>query len=80
VKILNYLLSAELQRLEVKDHEPWFQLDAATSHTVCISMAVLRKNFLNHVISRNGDIDWSPALTLLDLFLWGLFEIKLCFE
>jgi len=53
-------LPAELQRLRVNNHELWFHQDGATSHTECISMAVLRKMFPIGLISCNGDIAWLP--------------------
>jgi hypothetical protein len=54
--------------------ENFFQQDGATRHTARDSMAVVRKFYPNHFISRYGDITWparSPDLSACD-FLWGI--------
>lgn len=52
----------------------WFQHDGATSHTAHVTIDLLKSNFDERVISRNGPVDWPPRscdLTPLDFFLWG---------
>ena len=52
----------------------WFQQDGATSHTACVTIDLLKGEFGERVISRNGSVKWPPrscALTPLDFFLWG---------
>ena len=64
------------------DHEPdgvWFQQDGATSHTSRHSLGILQDMFPSHVISRRGDIGWSPRsldLNPCDFFLWGYVKFK----
>lgn len=62
----------ELYRLDVNNK--WFQQDDATCHTASQTIDLLKRNFRNRVISRNGTIVRllpSCDLTPLDLFLWG---------
>ena len=57
----------------------WFQQDGATAHTAVISIAVLRRLFLQQVISCFGDVPWpprSPDLTAPESFLWGYLKSK----
>jgi len=49
-------------------HEAWFQQDGATSHTARQSMAAVRELFGNRVISRFGDIPWSPRSPNLSVY------------
>jgi len=49
----------------------------ATAHTAVISIAALRRLFLQRVISRFGDVPWhprSPDLTAPDFFLLGYLK------
>ena len=55
----------------------YFQQDGAPSHTAHSVRAVLNAYFLNRWISRFGPIPWpaySPDLTPLDFWLWGLLK------
>jgi len=52
----------------------WFQQEGATYHTSHATMDILHERFEGMVISRGGDVNWSPRscnLTPLDFFLWG---------
>lgn len=52
----------------------WFQQDGATCHTANATLDLLRKEFGEKIISRNGPVNWPPRscdLTPLDYFLWG---------
>jgi len=61
---------------EIKDMDldnMWFQQDGATSHTIRPILAILQQKFWGRVISRFGDVNWSPRscdLTPLNFFLW----------
>ena len=49
------------------------------AHTAEISIAALRRLFLQQVISYFGDVPWpprSPDLTAPDFFLWGYLKRK----
>jgi len=55
----------------------WFQQDGATAHV--ISITAFRRLFPQQVISRFGDVPWSPRspdLTAPDFFLWGYLKSK----
>ena len=57
----------------------WFQQDGATAHTARETINLLREQFPNRVISKNGDLRWpprSPDLTPPDFFLWGYLKEK----
>lgn len=57
----------------------WFQQDGATAHTARATMDLLRQQFPNRIISKNGDLRWpprSPDLTAPDFFLWGYLKDK----
>jgi len=43
-----------------QNHNLWFQQNGAKAHTAVISMAVLHLLFPQRVISRFGDVPWSP--------------------
>ena len=64
-----------LPEMEVLDlHDMWFQQDGATCHTARETMAQLRGEFGEQLISRFGPVNWPPRscdLTPLDYFLWG---------
>ena len=62
----------ELDELDINDM--WFQQDGATSHTVRVTIDLLKGKFGERVISKNGPVEWPPRscdLTPLDFFLWG---------
>ena len=62
----------EMEELGLVDM--WFQQDGATCHTSRESMDILRNEFGEQFISRNGPVNWPPRscdLTPLDYFLWG---------
>jgi hypothetical protein len=50
----------------------WFQQDAATAHTSCRSLGILREMFPGHVVSLRGP----PYFTPCDFFLWGYFKAQ----
>jgi len=59
----------------------WFQQDGATAHTANGSMAIVRNMFPGHLISRFGDVPWtprSPDLSTCDFFLWGYLKSRVC--
>ncbi|QQP41642.1 Transposable element Tc3 transposase [Caligus rogercresseyi] len=52
----------------------WFHQDGATCHTARETMNMLKDEFGEQLISRNGPVSWPPRscdLTPLDYFLWG---------
>ena len=56
-----------------------FEQDGATAHMAVIGIAVLCPLFPQWVISRFGDVPWSPHLpdlTAPDLFLWAYLRSK----
>ncbi|GBP60062.1 hypothetical protein EVAR_7055_1 [Eumeta japonica] len=58
----------------------WLQQDGATAHTSYTAMPVIRQLFPNKVISRRGDIPWSPRtpdLSPMDFILWGYLKTKI---
>ena len=59
LQMLETFLIPQLQQLPVNVNTH-FQQDGATSHTARISMNFLRNLFPNHLISRNGDVQWPP--------------------
>lgn len=66
-------------QLHDDERQHWFQQDGATSHTADVSLAVCRRIFPGHLISRRGDINWparSPDLTAPDYFLWGFLKSR----
>lgn len=74
--LTNFLLP-KMEELNLVDM--WFQQDGATCHTARDSMAILRENFGEQFISRNGPVSWPPRscdLTPLDYFLWGYVKSK----
>lgn len=59
---------------DIDAEEMWFQQDGATSHTSSQTIDLLKTQFGEKVISRNGPVNWPPRscdLTPLDYFLWG---------
>ena len=55
----------------------WFQQDGATCHTAGETIDLLRENFHEQIITRNGPVNWpsrSCDLTPLDYFLWGYMK------
>ena len=57
----------------------WFQQDGATSHMARETMTLLRERFQGHLISRFGDVPWtprSPDLTPADFFFWSYIKSK----
>jgi len=77
-EMLENFFTPQLAHYEVND-ETFFQQDGATSHTAQVSMNIVNRLFPNHVISKNGDIEWpsrSPDLTTCDFFLWGYLKSK----
>ena len=75
--MINEILWPELQDIDVGD--VYFQQDSAMCHTSVGTIGLMRKKFLDQVIYRNGDYNWSPRscdLTPLDFFLWGYVKDK----
>ena len=57
----------------------WFQQDGATAHTANESITIVRNMFPGHLISRFGDVPWtprSPDLSTCDFFLWGYLKSR----
>jgi len=55
----------------------WFQQDSATADTARASMTAVPAAFLDHVISRFGDVPRSlrsPHLSISDFYLWGFLK------
>jgi hypothetical protein len=80
IKMLNPFLLRELCRRSINMQQIWFQQDGATAHMARASMQVVRDMFLQHVISRFGDIHWPPRsleLSICNSFLWGYLKSKL---
>jgi hypothetical protein len=76
--MLETFLIPELQWFPVNENTH-FQQDGATSHTARVTMNLLKDLFLNHLISRNGDVQWpprSPDLSPCNFFLWGYLKSK----
>ncbi|KAK9875874.1 hypothetical protein WA026_009661 [Henosepilachna vigintioctopunctata] len=51
----------------------WFHQDGATCHAAPETMDILKDEFREQLISRNGPVNWPPRscdLTSLDYFLW----------
>jgi len=75
--ITNYLLP---EIIEVRNlNYVLFQQDGATCHTARETMALLREQFGEQLISRFGPINWPPRscdITPLDFFLWGYVKSK----
>ena len=52
----------------------WFQQNGATCHTAGETINLLKENFHEQIISRNGPVNWAPRscdLMPLDYFFWG---------
>ncbi|XP_055308848.1 uncharacterized protein LOC129572772 [Sitodiplosis mosellana] len=66
--------------IEARDLDDiWFQQDGASCHVSRLSMALLRRQFGEQLISRNGPVKWPPRscdITPLDFFLWGYLKSK----
>ena len=76
--ITNFFLP-ELRRRRVPIRRVWFQQDGATAHTARASMDVICPRFPGRLISRFGDVHWtprSPDLSICDFFLWGHLKAK----
>ncbi|VVC29523.1 Hypothetical protein CINCED_3A025952 [Cinara cedri] len=57
----------------------WFQQDGAACHTARETLALLREQFSEQLISQFGPISWparSCDITPLDYFLWGCVKSK----
>jgi len=69
-----------LPEIEARDLDDiCFQQDGATCHTVHETMALLREQFGEQLISRFGPVNWPPKscnITPLDFFLWGYVKSK----
>ena len=79
VVLLQEFLQDELRRRRAYIRLIWFQQDGATAHIARESMRVDREMFLQHVLSRDGDIAWpprSPDLSLCDFLLWSYLKEK----
>ena len=66
--ITDYLL-AEIETSYL--HDIWFQQDGATCHIARETMALLREQFGEQLISRVGPVNWPPRscdITALDFF------------
>ncbi|PSN52143.1 hypothetical protein C0J52_06461 [Blattella germanica] len=77
--MLRNFIEPELRQRNDEYHNLWFQQYGATVHTANISMATLRGLFPGRVISRRGDVEWSPRspdLNVCDFFLWGYLKSK----
>ena len=56
---------------ELNLHDTWFQQDDATSHTVRVTIDLLRGEFGEHFISRSGPVNWPPIqASPLQLTYW----------
>jgi hypothetical protein len=76
--ITTFLAPAVERVTTSKERSLWFQQDGATCHTARESMACLRQPFSGRLISRYGDLPWSPRSPDLadpDFFM-GLREGK----
>lgn len=54
----------------------WFQQDSDTIHSARDAMTVDRALFPQKIISRFGDLAWSPDITPCDYFLWGYLKFR----
>ena len=57
----------------------WFQQDSTTRHTAKKTIDLLKEQFKDSIISRNGPVNWPPRscdLTSLDCFMWGYLKSK----
>jgi len=64
---------------EIDADDIMFQQDGATCHTAGVTMELLREQFGESLISRNGPHNWpqrSCDLTPLDYFLWGYVKSR----
>ena len=71
ILFINEFLLPKIQDIDVADL--WFQQDGTTCHTAGETIDLLKENFREQIISRNGPMNWPPRscdLTLLDYFLW----------
>jgi len=74
--ITDYLLP-EIEARDLDDI--CFQQDGATCHTARQTMALLREQFGEQLISRFEQVNWTPKscdITPLDFFLWGYVKSK----
>ncbi|CAH2005827.1 unnamed protein product [Acanthoscelides obtectus] len=65
------------ERMDMDD--VYFQQDGATCHTTNVNIHRLQSFFGHRVISRRGNVPWTPRscdLTPLDFFLWGYLKSK----
>lgn len=79
VAMLRDFVLPQLQEHGFDTEEMWFQQDGATAHTARVSMQTLRAMFPGKLISRFGDVPWSPRspdLSACDFFLWGYLKAK----
>ena len=70
--MINEFLLPKIQDIVVTDF--WFQQDGATCHTAGETIDLLKENFHEQIISRNGPVNWPPKscdLTPLDYVFWG---------
>lgn len=76
-EMLTEFLFPEIDNIDGDDI--MFQQDGATCHTANVTMDLLRQQFGESLISRNGPHNWPPRscdLTPLDYFLWGYVKSK----
>jgi hypothetical protein len=79
VEMLRNFLRPQLRSLRVNMEEMLFQQDGATAHMARASMTDVRQMFLQHVVSRFGDVPWPPTVTrfiCLRFLSLGLLDIK----
>jgi len=65
---------------EINADDIMFQQNDATCHTADVTMEILREQFGESLISRNGPHNWPPRscdLTPLDYFLWGYVKSRI---
>ena len=68
--MINEFLLPKIQDIGVANL--WFQQDDAACHTAGETIDLLKENFHEQIISRNGPVNWPPRycdLTPLDYFL-----------
>ncbi|QQP34944.1 Transposable element Tc3 transposase, partial [Caligus rogercresseyi] len=79
-RYVNMLEEFFLPRInELDQGDIWFQQVGATAHTSRASMAVLREQFPERLISIRGDLEWparSPDLSPCDFYLWGYLKSR----
>ena len=72
ILFVNEFLLPKIQNIGVADL--WFQQDSAKYHTADKTIDLLKENFHEQIISRNGPMNWPPRscdLRPLGYFLWG---------